>query len=428
VFIDLNKHAVAVPPARRYLLDDQDPVAVCMREILSDGTAGKTDGDTWARIDTQMRLPLAVVNWVEGGPKFDNDEFLTSVITMYDLVRATLGRDTFPFGDDYSENRRALEALKARLDLSTDLFHRLQSSVDSAEREEIPFEFSMEQLQAIGGEFRPGRGQFIWKTLSKFIPYAELLKRYSDVGLLDGELENWMALDRPGRRALEAAMGEPNGDDSKKPSDLASEIWSDVKKKWPLAYQVVMQKVLVRSVNNLFTMRAALSTMWNVPGIADLEYADFHELWIQRCNQRLAPHMGAGYKSGPSLWDGTVINAINKNVAFSEAAQNSAEALAAYALIAPIETWAENPAKSAEAWVKHAWKQIARGRKATIEANIYSQFGGPLRKAMQSAVVQRSKANEQQPPEGDKLESEAVKFLAQRLALLVPTLTAAAES
>jgi hypothetical protein len=47
---------------------------------------------------------------------------------------------------------------------------------------------------------------------------------------------------------------------------------------------------------------------------------------------------------------------------------------------------------------------------------------------MQSAVVQRSKANEQQPPEGDKLESEAVKFLAQRLALLVPTLTAAAES
>lgn len=418
IFIDLNKHAVAVPPARRYLLDDQDPAAVCMRAILSDGTAGATGGDVFARISSSKRLPLAVVNWVEGGPKFDNDEFLTSVITMYDLVRTTLGRDALSLGEDYDQNRSAIESLKVRLDLPNELADKLAESIDAAERDEVPFEYSLDDLASIGDQFRIGRGQFIWSTLSGFKPYSELLRKYAETGFLGGDLENWLILDKPGRRAVELARA--GGSNGPKPSVAAAEIWGEIKKRWPIAYQVVFQKVLIRSVNNLFTVRASLASLWQEPNLADKDFAEFHALWLKRCNERLASQLGPVSASSVSLWDGTIVHGITKNMIFTESAQTAAEALIAYALIAPLDSWTpEESEKAAEKWVKDAWKQIARGKKESVEAAIYSQYGGPLRKSMQQAIVQRYKANEVEPPPSDKLESEAAKYLAQRLVLLI---------
>jgi hypothetical protein len=275
----------------------------------------------------------------------------------------------------------------------------------------------MQQLKDIANEFRSGRGRFIWQTLSEFGPYVELLEGYTEKGLLGGDLENWMALDGPGRRAFEAAISEASMD--KKPSEIAYDVWSGVKRKWPLAYQVVMQKVLVRSANNLFTSRASLSALWQTPGMGDMGFAEFHGLWMARCNDRLARHMGSADDPGISLWDGTVIHAVTKNMVFTEAAQNAAEALVAYVLAAPLGDWKSEPTKSAQKWVKDAWKHIGRGKKSTPEAAIFSQFGGPLRKAMQTVVILRCKANDDEPPEGDKLESQAANFLAERLALLV---------
>jgi len=81
IFIDLNKNARQVSTIRNILLDDQDLVSVCTRNLIGEKLSEEPEVD---------RIPLGLIDWVSEKNKFETGPFLSTVLIIYEIINKAL--------------------------------------------------------------------------------------------------------------------------------------------------------------------------------------------------------------------------------------------------------------------------------------------------------------------------------------------------
>lgn len=194
LFIDLNKHARIVSRARQILLDDRDPVSLCVRAMT--GTE-LTDGD--GELNSHPpRLPLALVDWHSEQGKFNVGPYLATVLGL-DWIVATLvevGAKAFDDSMAHDELDSALRKLSSTIGISDPLAPTLQR-LESCRQYDRPFGFigePIDELHTIANAFSSRWAKPILHILTEFGPYKGLVKLRRDSGTLRPEFARWYSL------------------------------------------------------------------------------------------------------------------------------------------------------------------------------------------------------------------------------------------
>lgn len=409
IFIDLNKHGVEVSRNRQILLDDRDMIAVAMRASIDELVSGESAQDTvQERIAKSLKIPIAIIDWQGNTAKFDTSMYLTTVLTLYELTEIALGPvDISP--TDREKAAEAIEGLIQRLGID-DLApgFRLKAELKAASDAQVPFSLTRSQISSVGDAFRKSRGTLVTGLLTRLAPYAALIEKYGNAGFINGELEQWSALDSRGRKAFIEALGKPDLD----PSATAKNCWDPIKKAYPLAFQVVFQKAAIAALCDCYDMRDAYGTLAGTPSVSDLSAEEFGMAWVSRFNQRLLTQLGTDYRKADSLWDGSAVT-VNRTISFSDPSRKALTAAIVFGLIAPLKDW--HSASDAEAWLKKSWAEIKRGHKSNETQRLLSKFGSDWRSQLVAYEKTRQKALGNDPADKDKLTKLAIKTAAQRL-------------
>jgi hypothetical protein len=245
LFIDLNKHSKPVHRARLILLEDLEPHARCVREVLAEGIAR----DISSLTATEPRLPLSLVDWHSETAKFDSGTYLTSVMTLDWAVAAILGRQTVTDFMKHSAIRRELSALKSSLGVDLPGAHaRLEKNQD----DQVPFTYAKDEVDVIREIFRRRYTPSICHLLSEFDPYRSLIRLRSSNQSLGLEFQHWIHLRQrmvknvPGRADTEyydwvnSLAGRPDGLNETVFEDALNEI--ETYKNDNIAFNVAFQR------------------------------------------------------------------------------------------------------------------------------------------------------------------------------------------
>ncbi len=294
IFTDLNKHAVKVTPEREYLLDDRSVTAVCMRALITPGLRSEELPST---ASWPAQIPLAAVDWVRTNrSKFDDGFSITTLQVLHQLVEDVVDNRQPSSSSDYEAMKAWIDRLTARLglgDVQGWSAAALDDRLKADELEEAPFALLNSEVKAAGLGFRDSVGKVITAVLLAGLPYAELLSKYREVGLLGGTQELWLGQSHEGRNAYLAAYADD-------PSQLASQIAAEVKGRYRLAYQVVFQRGFVLAAREIDSNRTILAPLWNVDSASR---EDVLAAWILQFND-----LARRTLTKESLWTGAAVN------------------------------------------------------------------------------------------------------------------------
>ncbi len=189
LFVDLNKHSRQVHRTRVILLEDGEPHARCVREVLAEGIAK----DIAALSDDKPRLPLSLVDWHSESAKFNEGPYLTSVLTLDWIVARVLGRKTVSDYTNYSQTKRELTDLETSLDI--DLTWAKQR-VETNRNDQIPFGYRANEVDLVAKAFSDRYTESICYLLTRFKPYGDLIDLRQNQGSLGLEFSHWHYLDK----------------------------------------------------------------------------------------------------------------------------------------------------------------------------------------------------------------------------------------
>ena len=196
LFIDLNKHAQSVSRARQILLDDNDPISLCVRAFISDTLNAKSTSLT----DKVSRIPLSYVDWHSEQGKFDDGPYCTTVLGLDWIIANCLNTKSISDLTDYSAIRKQIKKLQINLELPMDdALNRLKQL---EEFEQAPFHFKTSQdndeLERIVNSFIELWNRPLAKLLSEFNPYKKLVELRNDISNntvpTNAEFSNWYRL------------------------------------------------------------------------------------------------------------------------------------------------------------------------------------------------------------------------------------------
>lgn len=200
LFIDLNKHAKIVNRARQILLDDRDPIALCVRSIIGESL---TNGLSELKEEVPV-IPLTLVDWHSEKAKFDDGPYLVTILGLDWIVRKVLGFN--PVDDPMAH--KGIESVIKNLE------NKLKIKLDSARARLIdchayskPFAFEttedgVSELEIIKDGFRKSKGREIIRLLTEFRPYKRLIEKRTETKTLRPEFAQWysyrQSADKPG--------------------------------------------------------------------------------------------------------------------------------------------------------------------------------------------------------------------------------------
>ncbi|WP_071934640.1 DNA sulfur modification protein DndB [Rhodococcus sp. 2G] len=188
LFIDLNKHSQTVSRGRQILLDDRDPHAVCVRKIVSERLSDTIDSLN----DSSPRMPLSLIDWHSEQAKFDTGPYISTVLGLDWAVTKILGTKPISDWTDYNAIGKQIKALTNRLGVNLNAASaRLQ---DQAALSMTPFVYSDEDLREISDAFADAWSPAVIHLLTKFQPYADLVKLRSGEGTLSLQFQEWYRL------------------------------------------------------------------------------------------------------------------------------------------------------------------------------------------------------------------------------------------
>lgn len=385
IFIDLNKYAVHVKASRQYLLDDADLTAVSMRHILAQPAGADKSSDIFARVTESGMLPLAIVDWHSGKPKFDRGLYVTSTTTLYEIVQNTL--DLPPLdGYDYSAiEQNYLPTLKSRLELdssSTFDAEAIKKQLEECEAHDLPFELNRKAIRAAAQNFPKNLGQLITVPLTRIRPYRQILEGLEKEGFLNGEYEAWLGHSEESKKAFETARGAANL------SKRSQAIVDPIKAESPLAFQVVFQKAFIASLVVMDDFRRDVGERWQLRE-RELDRTLFAEVWTDRFNDLFANQM-----TSSKIWYGAGLKA-NGRIDWSQASRRAISGFIVTAMLAPIEQWSKSyrldPNASLDEeisqWLEETWAKIKKGRKSTSIESLLSSQGKYWRDSLQRYAV-----------------------------------------
>ena len=188
LFIDLNKHALTVSRARQILLDDRDPQAVCVRQLVSNELSSNLDDLT----AVPPRLPLSLVDWHSEQAKFDVGPFLTTVLGLDWIVGQALNIAPIKDYTNYSAVREQIVRLRRSLDVS------LESAYDRVEHLQnsqlSPFSYTDGELGEIGTAFAAIWSAPLCNIATRIRPYAGLIGVRRETNSLSLDFQHWYEL------------------------------------------------------------------------------------------------------------------------------------------------------------------------------------------------------------------------------------------
>lgn len=188
LFIDLNKHAETVSRARQILLDDRDPHAVCVRQVVGTELRPTTDELN----QDPPRLPLLLVDWHREQAKFDDGPYLTTVLGLDWMIGQILNSKPVKDFTDYRAVRRQISRVEARLGIS---LHSATDRLDQVEHISLtPFIYGDDELRSIADAFGAVWVRPLCELLTKFQPYADFLDKRITDGTLSLEFQHWFRL------------------------------------------------------------------------------------------------------------------------------------------------------------------------------------------------------------------------------------------
>ncbi len=199
LFVDLNKHARQVHRTRVILLEDGEPHARCVREVLTEGIS-KDIADLFA---DEPRLPISLADWHSENAKFDKGPYLTSVLQLDWIVSQVLGRKNV--SDYMSHNSVVLELATLQRSLALDL-RPARDRVKANEQDAIPFGYTATEVNSIASAFRGLYTKSLCHMLSAFRPYKELINLRLNQGSFGLEFQHWHFLDK--RRGNQPGMAD----------------------------------------------------------------------------------------------------------------------------------------------------------------------------------------------------------------------------
>jgi hypothetical protein len=379
IFIDINKHARVVPRTRLFLLDDRDVVSVSMRALLASSVKPQ-DMTVAVRVAADGKLPLGLVDWRGTSAKFDRSPYVTSLLTLHDIVEQIASVPRFdPL--DYARARQAIDKLTARFDLEEDAGfpnQTLLDDVDGAEAGERPFELGPEHVKVAADAFFARFAPRIVQPLTRLAPYASLIEVLESTGILGTRLEPWLSFNADEKRAL---VDELNVDD---PTVDVERAWAPVKEAFPLAFQVVFQK------GSLFALNALLSWPTQIQGLLWPDgLSDGQRLLdglIDRFNMAVAPSLATSGVDSPFLGAGVRADG---TVDFRKTRISAITGFVAYLMLSPMDEWIgldDALDDTVRAWVEEGWDQIAPGPRDPIRG-LFSTHGKNWRNSVDDVVV-----------------------------------------
>ena len=188
LFIDLNKHAQTVSRARQILLDDRDPHAVCVRQIVTNRLSDHLDDLT----AIPPQLPLSLVDWHSEQAKFDRGPYLTTVLGLDWIVGQALGTQPIRDYTNYPSIRSQIRQLRRSLEISLDA---ALERVDLLQRAQLsPFSYYENELDEIALAFADIWSGPLCLLLTRLGPYAELVGLRRSTNSLSLDFQHWFEL------------------------------------------------------------------------------------------------------------------------------------------------------------------------------------------------------------------------------------------
>ena len=185
LFIDLNKHSRPVSRARQILLDDRDPHAVCIRELVTD----QLSIDYSALDLSPPRLPLSLVDWHSEQAKFDAGPYITTILGLDWIISQIF--ESSPISDYTAYNKIHTQVDKLCKSLDLQLNGATERLDELAKFELSPFSYTDSELQHIAAAFSDIWSLPICKMLTEFRPYRELLDLRRHNNSLRLEFQQW---------------------------------------------------------------------------------------------------------------------------------------------------------------------------------------------------------------------------------------------
>lgn len=404
IFIDLNKHAMTVPRARLALLDDRDVRSVAMRSILADGVA-LDDKSVSERVENSGQLPLGLVDWRGASAKFDRSAFVTSLLTLQDMVEHVLAVPRFgPL--DHARARQAVDALAARLALRPEAgfdLDDLQARIDAAEAAERPFELPRDAALSAGKAFGSRLGPRVVQPLVRLRPYAALIEELHSAGLLGTRLEPWLSFNADERAALLEEL------DAEDPAPGVERVIKKVKdEQFPLAFQVVFQKAFVYSLNSIASWPDEMAEYWGLDaGDGTSRERSVIDAWIGRFNEFLTAALAVTGSSSAFLGAGVRAGG---DIEFRKTRIRTITGFVSYAMLAPLSEWTEERSTDSLAddavagWVAERWAAIAPGPRGPL-TGLFSLHGKNWRNGIDELVRIRAGAEGQDLDEDERAEA-----------------------
>lgn len=402
VFIDLNQHARPVSRTRNLLLDDTDITPVSMRAILEQEVGHRTTTASTASTDWARRLPLALVDWHSEQAKFDSGPYLSTVLTLADVVDSVLNiKEPGPTEYDNLKDYVVQLSERVQLDSKSDSGITQRSilrRVESAERDQLPFDFTQAEAAALGESFRESVGHIAVQILQRLSPYRTLIEGYRKAGVFGDLTEKWLALNRNGQLALEKSYPDQDFDQH------VRTVWEPVKSQCELGYQVVFQKAFVRAAVMMDDVADELLLEWDAAE-GDEQVGDprtrqrFLDAFVSRFNEVFTNSLDRNSRA----WNGTGIK-LDGSIDFSQSSIQSIAAFVAIALRTDIvwelsQKLAEGDESSAQrratSWTRREWEDTIRsGRPPTPFAGFSSQVTKMWRNAMQKFARQQLRSED----------------------------------
>jgi DGQHR domain-containing protein len=416
LFIFLNKHAKTVTKVRQYLLDDSDPTAVSMRAVIASGAAvpsgDKELPSTKQRVESDLRLPLALIDIRSDTAKVDAGPFITSVLTLYELTGIMLRRQ-LPQPTDYDDLRAYVEGAFSVLRLDEDggklrnrnLKHWKELITDRENRQ-VPFQFDRETVAEFGVKFRERFGPQLTLPIVGLKPYESLVDAYESAGYLRTKLEPWFSYEQDEQEALLDSLRAANPDMPLKDPALAiRKIYEAVKKEYRLAYQVVFQRAFVIALHQTLTIGSGSGaiSLWPkwIKSKSELTASSvltrqsersFVEAWIGKWNQVFAEAPRRIWEvptiAAQSPFFGTGIR-IGGEIDFRKPAADRIASFVGLAVISPLLEWREEGRgrkARARTWVQEVFNAIGPGAPSGLPG-LYSYFGTRWRRSLEDAEV-----------------------------------------
>ena len=198
VFIDLNKHAKIPSRARQILLDDRDPISVCVRSLVGDAVTGDMDD-----LDAvPARVPLLLVDWHTEQAKFEDGPYVTTILALDWAIGCLLRAKPVNDFMDYAAVGDQITVLSRWLDLDMSAAERRLDELEQGELRPFAYQDNSDndELRSIAEHFQGIWNPVFIALLTRFAPYRDLIALRSRNGTCTLDFTNWYRLFQHKRR------------------------------------------------------------------------------------------------------------------------------------------------------------------------------------------------------------------------------------